>query len=62
MPTIRIDGPPIPDIDRKRDLVRRLTRAAVEIYGIEHITVIIRENPPENVGADGTLIADLHKR
>jgi len=70
MPTITVEGPPI-DIERKRELVKRLTEAAIKIYKIErlteaaikiykieHITVLIRENPPENVGVNGQLIAD----
>ena len=58
MPTIMVDGPPIKEIDRKRQLVKKLTEAAVEIYKIEHIVVLIRENAPENVGVNGQLIAD----
>jgi len=57
MPTIMVEGPPI-EIERKRELVKKLTEAAVEVYGIEHITVLIRENPPENVGIGGQLLAD----
>ncbi len=57
MPTITVEGPPI-DIGRKRELVKRLTEVAIEVYKIEHITVLIRENPPENVGVNGQLIAD----
>lgn len=52
----------VPDIDTKRDLARRLTDVAVDVYGIEHVTVLIKENPPENVAARGVLIADLHKK
>ncbi|MHC1604860.1 MAG: 4-oxalocrotonate tautomerase DmpI [Candidatus Methanofastidiosia archaeon] len=57
MPTITVEGPPI-DIERKRELVKKITEVAIEIYKIEHITVLIRENPPENVGVNGQLIAD----
>jgi 4-oxalocrotonate tautomerase len=57
MPTIVVDGPPI-DIQGKRQLVAKLTEAAVEVYQIPHITVLIRENPPENVGVSGQLLAD----
>jgi len=57
MPTIMVEGPKI-DVEKKRQLVKKLTEAAVEIYGIEHIIVIIRENPPENVGISGELLAD----
>ncbi len=60
MPTIMVDGPPI-DVERKRRLVKKLTDVAVEVYGIPHIVVLIRENPPENVGVEGQLIADRKK-
>ena len=62
MPTITVEGPIVRDIDTKRDLARRLTDVAVDVYGIEHVTVLIKENPPENVAARGVLIADLHKK
>ena len=61
MPTIRVDGPPIKEIERKRELVKRLTDVAIDIYKIEHIVVLIRENAPENVGVNGQLITDKHK-
>ena len=60
MPTITVEGPPLPT-DSKRELVRRLTAAATEIYQIPHITVLIKENPPENVGVGGQLLADRHQ-
>ena len=58
MPTITVEGPPIEDVDRKRELARRLTKVAVDVYCIPHITVLIKENPPENVAANGVLICD----
>lgn len=60
MPTLTIDGPTIPDLDRKRALVREATEAAVKAYGLpaQTIVVVIKENPPENVGVGGQLIAD----
>jgi len=61
MPLIQVDGPSI-DTDKKRRLVKELTDVAVRIYNIEHITVLIRENQAENVGANGELIADKKKR
>lgn len=61
MPTIFVDGPPLHEIEQKRQLVKELTDVAVKIYKIEHIVVIIRENAPENVGVNGELIADRHK-
>lgn len=62
MPLITVEGPRINEIERKRQLVKALTDAAVAVYGIKHITVIIHENPPENVGAEGELIADRIKK
>jgi len=57
MPTITIQGPKI-NIKKKRLLVKKLTEAAVEVYEIPHITVLIKENSPENVGVDGQLLVD----
>ena len=61
MPTIVVDGPPIKEVERKRELVKNLTDAAIAVYKIEHIVVLIRENPPENVGVNGQLIIDKKK-
>jgi 4-oxalocrotonate tautomerase len=60
MPTIMVDGPPI-SVEQKRELVKQLTEAAVSVYRIEHITVLVRENPPENVGVNGQLLADRRR-
>lgn len=62
MPTITVDGPKIKDIELKRQMVKTLTDAAYEVYKIEHIVVLIRENAPENVGVNGQLIADRPKK
>ena len=60
MPYIAIEGPCINDIDKKRELVRDMTKAAAKCYGLleETIIVIIHETQPENVGVGGTLIKD----
>ena len=62
MPTIVVDGPKIPTIELKRKMVEGLTEVAAEVYGFDKkiITVLIRENAPENVGSGGRLIADIH--
>lgn len=60
MPTITVEGPQL-EVDKKRTLVKKLTQAAVEVYNIEHIIVLIKENPPENVGLSGELLADRRK-
>ncbi|MCD6217159.1 tautomerase family protein [bacterium] len=63
MPTIRIDGPPVTDLDVKRQLVKELSEAAAKAYGlpINIITVLIRENKQENVGTGGQLLLDKLK-
>ena len=61
MPTIVVDGPPI-DVEKKRQLVKTLTDAATGVYGNIHITVLIKENPPENVGVNGELLVDRRKK
>ena len=60
MPTIIVNGPPI-DLERKRQLVKKLYDAAVEVYRNKHITVLIKENAPENVGVSGKLLADRRR-
>jgi len=60
MPTITIEGPLI-EVEKKRELVKKVTDIAADIYKIEHITVLIKENPPENVGVNGQLILDRKK-
>ena len=64
MPIITVEGPPR-DIESKKLLVKNLTKAFKEAYGypedFAHVTVIIRENPPENVGANGILLAEAWK-
>ncbi len=60
MPNITIDGPPLKDLGVKRILVKEITDAALKAYPVpkEALIVVIKENPPENVGVGGTLIAD----
>ena len=62
MPTVIVEGPKIP-IEKKRQLVEGLTQVASEIYGIDkkHIIILIRENPPENVGVGGKLLSERIK-
>ena len=63
MPSIRIDGPPIRDIGKKRELIKTVTDAAVKAYGLpkQSMVVVIQENNPENVGIGGELVADRPK-
>ncbi len=63
MPDISIEGPIIKDIDKKKILVQEMTDAAVKAYGLprETIVVLIKENPPENVGVGGQLLIDRRR-
>jgi len=60
-----IEGPPR-DVETKRKPVKQFTKIFKEIYGFPedfaHISVIIRENNPENVGANGELLVDRFKK
>ncbi|MBE3125036.1 MAG: 4-oxalocrotonate tautomerase DmpI [Longimicrobiales bacterium] len=60
MPTIVIEGPPLGDIEKKRRLVAEVSAAASTAFGIPvaAMVVIIKDNPPENVGVGGRLLSD----
>ena len=61
MPNITVDGPPGPDLAKRREFVRELTDAAVAYYGRfkpEDIVVLIREHPAECVAVGGQLVCD----
>jgi len=62
MPNITV-GVPKRDVDTKRKLVAKLTDLVAEIYGVpkEAITVVIEENPPENIGVGGVLLVDRQR-
>ncbi|NIT36839.1 MAG: 4-oxalocrotonate tautomerase [candidate division Zixibacteria bacterium] len=60
MPTITVEGPPIP-LEKKRRLVKGLWEVATAVYEevpAEAVVVLIRENGPENVGVSGELLVD----
>lgn len=62
MPSADIEGPPL-TMDRKRILVREVSLALKKAYAEfgfidETIIVRIKENPPQNVGIGGFLVAD----
>ena len=63
MPLITVDGPPIKNLDNKRQLARDMAEAAAEAYGMpkDAMIVLIKENAPENVGVGGELVADRHR-
>ena len=62
MPIATIEGPPIKDVETKRVLVKEITGALEKAYKLprQAFVVLIKENPPENVGSGGSLIIDKH--
>jgi 4-oxalocrotonate tautomerase len=60
MPVITVEGPRIPDLEKKRKLAQEFTRAASEAFGLpkETIVVILHETSPECVASGGELICD----
>jgi len=64
MPSVVINGPKIDDIEIKRELIIDITDALEKAYKLrrEAYTVVIKENPPENVGSGGILIVDKYKK
>ncbi|ACV24377.1 4-oxalocrotonate tautomerase DmpI [Methanocaldococcus fervens] len=60
MPTIVIEGPKL-NVEKKRELVKKIYEIASDIYGIGHIVILIKENSPENVGINGKLLIDRKK-
>lgn len=60
MPIIRVDGPKVTDLNKKREFVQNVTAAAAALYGLpaQAIIVLLQENSPDNVGVGGQLLAD----
>jgi len=61
MPTIVVDAPPL-EVENKRQLVKGLTETAIGVYGNIPITVLIKENPAENVGVNGELLVNRRQK
>ncbi len=64
IPNVTIDGPPIDDIEVKRQLVKEITNALEKAYKLprEVYTILIKENLSENVGVGGELVIDRRKK
>ncbi|MGL6298477.1 MAG: 4-oxalocrotonate tautomerase DmpI [Methanobacteriaceae archaeon] len=60
MPVIKIDGNKI-DIEKKRELVKRITEIACDIYDLPEgaITILINELEREDIGVGGELLLDM---
>ena len=63
MPIITIAARPLPDLERKATLVRKVTEATCEAYEMpaESIIVLIQEYPKENIGVAGCLVSEREK-
>ena len=61
MPYISVHSKKQPDVNKKRQLVEKLTDVVVEVYGAprEVVLVEIWENDSENVARGGKLLVDL---
>ena len=64
IPNATIEGPPIDDIEVKRQLVREITNALEKAYKLPRdvYTILIKENLSENVGVGGELLIDRRKK
>ncbi len=64
IPNVTIDGPPIDDIEVKRQLVKEITNTLEKAYKLprEAYTILIKENLSENVGVGGELVIDRRKK
>ncbi|MBU2603477.1 MAG: tautomerase family protein [Actinobacteria bacterium] len=60
MPVVTVEGPPPPDLEKRRDLVKAVTEALVGAYDLPEsaMGVILHENQAECVGSGGRLICD----
>ena len=64
MPVIIFEGGGKLDKDKKGELIRELTDAAVRVTGIgaPAFTIYIHENEYDNIGVGGELLTDVLKR
>jgi 4-oxalocrotonate tautomerase family enzyme len=60
MPVITVEGPKIPDLTKKRELVQKFAEAAAAAFGLDKktIIVILHETSPDCVATGGELICD----
>lgn len=63
MPSATVEGPKVADVETKRLLVKEITDALEKAYKLPRqvYIVLIKENPPENVGSGGRLILDAQR-
>lgn len=61
MPIVTVEAVGGRTVEQKRELVKAITQAFVDIYLVkpERVQVIIHELPSENIGRGGELLCDL---
>lgn len=62
MPVVIVESNKL-DVDKKREYVKNLTKLTAETYGLPEntVTIIIKENEPENIGVAGSLLSELEE-
>ncbi|MCL2687515.1 MAG: tautomerase family protein [Methanobrevibacter sp.] len=62
MPVIIVESNPI-SVEKKRKLVKEITKTVSKIYELPEntVTILIRELEREDIGTNGKLLADLDK-
>ena len=60
MPVIQIAGNNGISIEKKREMVKKVSEIVADAYGlpIETITVLVSEFNPDDIGAGGELLSD----
>ena len=60
MPVIQIAGNNKISIEKKREMVKKVSKTVAEAYGlpIETITVLVTGFNPDDIGAGGELLSD----
>jgi 4-oxalocrotonate tautomerase family enzyme len=63
MPVVTVNTRKQNDIEKKRKLVKKITDALNEVYGVpkEHVTIQLREDNDEDIGIGGVLLADMQR-
>jgi 4-oxalocrotonate tautomerase len=63
MPVVTVNTRKQNDIEKKRKLVKKITDALSEVYGVpkEHVTIQLREDADEDIGIGGVLLSDMQR-
>jgi 4-oxalocrotonate tautomerase len=61
MPIVTVETLSGRTVEQKRELVKAITQALVDIYQVpaERVHVVLHEVPAENIGRAGALLSDI---